>query len=147
MLTSTDTLHNIANHQHYKKMFTSLMTSQYRLDQINRVITLTNSNPYKLALTKLQGSLNKMISSYPPTLDWNRIKELLHYNFGSVTTKQHGASMLVDQQQKPIETLQEYVQTFSNLLPKSSGLLPHQAKDLAHITHIIGNLHNQKLQD
>ena len=79
-------------------------------------------------------------------MGWNKIKEWLHYNFGSVATKQHAASMLIDQQQKPTETLQEYVQKFSDLLLKSSGLLPHQAKDLAHITHFICNLHNQKLQ-
>ena len=54
--------------------------------------------------------------------------------------------MLIDQQQKPTETLQEYIQKFSDLLLKSSGLLMHQAKDLAHITHFICNLHNQKLQ-
>ena len=54
--------------------------------------------------------------------------------------------MLTDQQQKPLETLQECMQRFSDLLLKSSGLLPHQAKDLAHITHFIRNLHNQKLQ-
>ena len=54
--------------------------------------------------------------------------------------------MLFDQQQTPTETLQEYVQRFSDLLFKSSGLLLHQATDLAHITHFICNLHNQKLQ-
>ena len=54
--------------------------------------------------------------------------------------------MLIDQQQKPSETLQEYIQRFSDLLLKSSGLSPHQAKDLVHITHFIRNLHNQKLQ-
>ena len=53
--------------------------------------------------------------------------------------------MLIDQQQKPSETLQEYIQRFSDLLLKSSRLLPHQAKDLAHITHFIQSLHNQKL--
>ena len=54
--------------------------------------------------------------------------------------------MLIDQQQTPNETLQEYIQRFSDLLPKSSSLLPHQATDLVHITHFICNLHNQKLQ-
>ena len=53
--------------------------------------------------------------------------------------------MLIDPQQKPTETLQEYVQRFSDLLLKSSGILPHQAKALACPTHFIGNLHNQKL--
>ena len=53
--------------------------------------------------------------------------------------------MLIDQQQKPSETLQEYIQKFSVPLIKISGLLPHQAKDLAHIIHFIHNLHNQKL--
>ena len=54
--------------------------------------------------------------------------------------------MMIDQQQKPNETLQEYVQKFSDLLLKSSGLLPYQAKYLAHITHFICNLHNQIIQ-
>ena len=79
-------------------------------------------------------------------MGWHKIKEHLCYNFGSVATKQHVASMLIDQQQTASETLQEYIQRFSDLLLKSSGLLPHQAKDLAHITHFIHNLHNQKLQ-
>ena len=47
--------------------------------------------------------------------------------------------MLIDQQQKSTETLQEYVQRFSDLLIKSSGSLPHHANDLAHIMY-------QKLQ-
>ena len=75
-----------------------------------------------------------------------QIKECLCYNFSSLATKQHAASMLTNQQQKLTETLQEYVQRFSDLLPKSSSLLPHQAKDLVHITYFIRNLHNQKLQ-
>ena len=116
------------------------------LDQIDKVTVLTNNDPYKLAIAKFQGSFSKTISSYPPTLGWNKIKECLHYNFGSVATKQHPVSMLIDQQQKPSETLQECVQRFSDLLVKSSVLLPHQAKDLGHITHFIRNLHNQKVQ-
>ena len=54
--------------------------------------------------------------------------------------------MLIDQQQKPSGILQEYVQRFSDLLLKSSGLLPPQARDLAHIKHFICNLHKQNLQ-
>ena len=54
--------------------------------------------------------------------------------------------MLIDQQQKPSETLQEYDEIFSDLLLNPSGLLPHHAKDLEHITHFISNLHNQKSQ-
>ena len=53
--------------------------------------------------------------------------------------------MLFDQQE-PSETLQEYVQRFSDLPLKSSRLLPHQGKDLMHTTNFIRNLHNQKLQ-
>ena len=65
---------------------------------------------------------------------------------GSVASKQQVASMSIDQQQKPTETLQEYVQKCSDLLLKSSGLQLPQAKDLAHITNFIPNLHNQNLQ-
>ena len=49
--------------------------------------------------------------------------------------------MLTDQQQKPSETLQEYTKILGSLT-KVNGLLPHQAKELAHITHFIRNLHN-----
>ena len=76
----------------------------------------------------------------------HKIKEHLHYYFSSVATKQHAVSMLTDQQQTASETLQEYIQRFSDLFLKSSGLPLHQANDLAHITHFICNLHNQKLQ-
>ena len=55
--------------------------------------------------------------------------------------------MLTDQLLKPSETLHEYVQRFADLLLKSSRLLLHQAKDLAHITHFRQNLHNQKLKN
>ena len=112
------------------------------LDQIDKVMGLTNNNPYKLALAKSQASFSNAISSYLPILGCNKIKECLCYNFGSVATKQHAASMLIDQQQKPYETLQEYIQRFLDLLVKCSGLLPHQVKDMAHIRHFIRNLHN-----
>ena len=92
------------------------------LEQIDKVALLTNKDPYKLALAKLQGSYHRMISSFPPSMGWNKI--WLHYNFGSAATKQHAALMLRDQQQKPTETLQEYVLTFADLLLKCNGLLP-----------------------
>ena len=86
-----------------------------------------------------------MISYVLPSMGRNKIKKLLCYNFSSVATKQHVASMLIDQQQQPTEILQN-IQKFSDLLLNSSGLLLHQAKDLVHITHFICNLNNQKLQ-
>ena len=63
------------------------------------------------------------VSSFLPSVGWSKIKEQLHYNFGSIATKQHAAFMLIDQQQRPTDTLQEYVQRFSDLLLKSSSLL------------------------
>ena len=97
------------------------------LEQIDKVAALTNKNLYKLALSKCEGSFSRTISSFPPSMGWSKIKEWLHYNFGLIATKQHAASMLTHQQPKPNETLQKYVQRFSDLLLKSSGLLLHQA--------------------
>ena len=116
------------------------------MEQIDKVTSLTNKDPFKPALAKSQGSFSRTISSYPPILGWNKIKEWLCYKFGSVATKHQAVSMLTDQQQKPSATLQEYIQRFSDLLLKPSRLLLHQAKDLAHITHFIQNLHNHNLQ-
>ena len=115
-------------------------------EQIDKVVSVTNKDPYKLALAKSQGSFSRMIISILPSMGRNKIKEWLHYNFGSLATKQHVASMLIDQQEQPTETQEEYVQRLSDLLLKSSGSLPHQAKNLAHVTHFICNLLNQKLQ-
>ena len=70
----------------------------------------------------------------------------LYYNFGSVATKQHRVSMLINQQQKFSETLQEFMWICLDLLLKFSRLLHHQVKDLVHIAHFIQNLHNIKLQ-
>ena len=54
--------------------------------------------------------------------------------------------MVIYQQQTATETLQENIQRFLDLLLKSNSLLLHQVNNLAHITHFICNLHNQKLQ-
>ena len=154
---TTDVLHNIAKSSALQvnlhfihdipilKQKTPILFNEW-LDQIDKVAALTNNDSHKLALGKSKGSFSKTVNSYPPTLGWKKTKECLHYNFDSVATKQHAISMFIDQQQKPSETLQEYVQRFLDLLLKSSGLSPHQAKDLVHITHFIRNLHNQKLQ-
>ena len=99
------------------------------LEQIDKVTSLTTKDPYKLTLVKSQGLLTRTINSYLPTLGWNKIKERLHYNFSSVATKQYTASMLIEQQQKPSETLQQYVQRFLDLLLRSIVLLLHQDKD------------------
>ena len=116
------------------------------MEQIDKIALLTNKDPYKLALAKSQGSFSRMISSFPSSMGWHKIKECLCYNFGSVATKQHVTSMLIDQQQTATETQQKYIQRFSDLLLKSSGFLLHQVKDLAHIMPFICNLCNQKLQ-
>ena len=50
-----------------------------------------------------------MVSSFPTSMGWHKIKEWLCYNMGSVATKQHAASMLIDQQQTATETLEEYI--------------------------------------
>ena len=42
-------------------------------------------------------------------MGWHKIEEHLCYIFGTVATKQHVASMLIDQQQTATETLQEYI--------------------------------------
>ena len=102
------------NHQLCKKISISFMT--FPFFELNTLIVQwmvgsnllscsPNSDPYKLVLAKSQGSFSKTISSYTPTVGWNKMKECLHYNFGSVVPKWHAASMLIDQQQKPSETL------------------------------------------
>ena len=137
---TTDALHNIAKSSalqenvhftHDIPIFKAKGPQSFDewLDQIDIVAALTNNDPYELALANFQGSFSKTISSYPPTLGWNKIKEQLCYNFGSIASKQHITSVLIYQQQKPSETLYEYVQRFADPLLKSSGLLPHEVKD------------------
>ena len=113
---TTDALHNIAktlapqgnlHFIHVIPMFKAKDPQSFDdwLDQTDKVASLTSNDPYKLVLAKSQGSFSKTISSYPPTLGWNKIKEFLHYNFSSVAARQHGTSMLINQQQDPSETL------------------------------------------
>ena len=83
------------------------------LEQKDKVTSLTNKDPYKLALAKSQGLFSRKINSFfSPSMGWQKIKEHLHYNFGSVVTKQHATSMFIDQQQTASETLPEYIQRF-----------------------------------
>ena len=63
-------------------------------------------------LQNFRDHLVEQLGSFPPSMGWNNFKEWLYYNSGSMATKQHAASMLIDQQQKPSETLQEYIQKF-----------------------------------
>ena len=81
-LQTTDALHNIAKSSalqenvHFTNDIPIFKAKDFDewLDQIDKVATLTNSTPCKLALTKSQGYFSKMIGSYPPTLGWNKIK-------------------------------------------------------------------------
>ena len=79
------------------------------LEKIDKVASLINKDPYKPALAKSQGSFSRTISLFPPSVGWHRIKEWLCYNFSQEATKQHVASVLIDQQQTTTETLQEYI--------------------------------------
>ena len=45
------------------------------LEQIDEGAALTNKDPYKLALLKSQGSFSRTISSFPPSMEWSKIKE------------------------------------------------------------------------
>ena len=44
------------------------------LEQIDKVASLTNKNPYKLALAKSQGSFSRTISSFLSSMGWNKIQ-------------------------------------------------------------------------
>ena len=66
------------------------------LGQIHKVALPTNKDPYKLALAKSQGSFSKTMSSFLASMGWNKIKEWLCYNFGSIATIQHAPSKLID---------------------------------------------------
>ena len=59
------------------------------LEQRDKVTSLTNKDPHKLALAKSQGSFSRMISSFPPLhgLAQDQKTFVLHYNFRSVVTK------------------------------------------------------------
>ena len=121
-----------------------------------------------MALANHRDCSVEQFAHFHPLWDGAKLKDDLCYNFGSVAAKQHAVSMSIDQEHKPTEalhtpavsqlacvadqqnmqteTLQEYVQRFSDLLLKYSSLLLHQTKDLADISHFICSLHNQKLQ-
>ena len=67
------------------------------LEQIDQVASLTNKDPYKLAIAKSGGLFSRTTSLFPSSMGWHKIKEWLCYNFSSVATKKHAASMLIDQ--------------------------------------------------
>ena len=77
----------------------------YWLEQIDKVASLTNKDAYKLALSKSQESFCRTITSFLHSMGMTKIKEWLCYNFSSIATKQHVASMLIDQQQNQTKTL------------------------------------------
>ena len=112
---TTDTLNNItksSSFQEYQHFINDIPIFKAKdpksfdewIEQIDQVALLTNKDPNKIALAKSQGSLSRTFSSFPHSMGWNKIKEQLCYNFGSVATKQYAASMLIHQQQILTET-------------------------------------------
>ena len=96
-------------------------------------------------LQNLKDHSVEQLAHFHPLMDGTKLKNDCITIF-TLATKQHAASVLIDQQQKPSETLQEYVHRFSDLPLKSRDLLLHQVKALAYITHFIHILCNQKVQ-
>ena len=82
---TTDALHNIAKSSSLQEnlhflndihIFKAKHTQSFNewLEQLDKVTSLTNKDPYRLGIAKSQGSFSRTISSYPPTLGWNKIK-------------------------------------------------------------------------
>ena len=72
---TTDALENIAKFSLFQENqhFTNLIPIFKA--EINKVVSLTNKDPYKLALEKSRGSFSRMISSFLPSMGLHKIKE------------------------------------------------------------------------
>ena len=84
---STDTINNIAKpssfqeNQHFISdipIFKAKDPQSFDefLELIDKVILLTIKDPNKLALAKSQGSFSRMISSFPLSMGWHKIKNV-----------------------------------------------------------------------
>ena len=92
-------------------------------NQKKLVASLTHSQEYKLATAKSTSTPYKMLKRLGNDLDWHDIKRKLKEVYFPIATEVHAASKL-HCKQRPDETLQEYIQNFTNLTEKTMAIYP-----------------------
>ena len=99
--------------------------------QIEIVASLAHSQEYKPLLDKSASTPYKMLERLGNDLDWYDIKRKL---------KEVYSSSDLHHKQRPDETLQEYIQKFTNLTEKAMGIDPANITDQVIIFLFIKNL-------
>ena len=86
--------------------------------QIEKVASLTHSHEHKLTTAKSTSTPYKMLKRLGDNLDWHEIKRKLEEVYSYIAIEVHTTSDLHDKQ-RPDETLQEYIQNFTDLTEKA----------------------------
>ena len=113
--------------------------------QIEKVASLTHSQEYKLATAKSTSTPYKMLKRLGNDLDWHDIKRKLEELYSPIATEVHAASDL-HHKQRPDKTLQEYIQTFTDLTEKAMGIDPANIINWVIIFLFIKNLYNKDIR-
>ena len=77
-----------------------------------------------MAWPKAEGMVYKLIDDRPPSSTWDAVKKRLCQVFSPVATKEHAATQIHSRLQAANETLQEYMQRFTDLVIQATGADP-----------------------
>ena len=66
----------------------------------------------------------KLIDDRPPSSTWDAVKKRLCQVFSPVATKEHAATQIHSRLQAANETLQDYIQSFNDLVIHAIGADP-----------------------
>ena len=106
---------------------------------------LTNSQEYKLAKVKSTSTPYKVSKRMVNDLSWQKNKWKLEEVFSQIATEVHAASDL-HKKQWPDETLQEYIQHFTDLVEKAMWADPANIKNRVIIFLFMKKLYNCDIQ-
>ena len=113
--------------------------------QIKMVASLTHSQKYELATAISTSTPYKILKRLGGNLDWQDNKRKLEEVYFPIDMEVHVASGL-HHKQEPDETLQEYIQTFTDLSKKAMTIHPGKIINCVIIFLLIKYLYNKDIR-
>ncbi len=114
--------------------------------KIEKVARLTGRSERGLAAAKSEGAVANCLLNLPRDFSWKKCKKTLREHFSSLQTENHASVHLMNQAQRPNESLQEYIYWFSELIRIITKCEPQNVTCPMKITLFIKNLFNREIQ-
>ena len=113
--------------------------------QIEKVVLLTSSQEYELAMARSSVTPYKMLKQMGGARMWPDIRKKLEEVYSPFATEVHAANDL-HRKQWPHETLQEYIRNLTDLTEQAMGVDPANITNRVMIFLFIKNLYDKNIR-